>query len=154
MKYLEELKHKLCEEMDIIAKKGEMSMSDLDKVQKMASAIKNLDKIKMYEEYSDEGEEGEYSERRGRGRNARRDSMGRYSREGGSSYRGGSYADGGSYAEDGGSYGDASYRRGGYSRASAKEHMLETVEELMEKAENVREREALQKCMKELKNLQ
>lgn len=163
MKYMDDLKHKLCEEVDSIAKKGDISMSDLEKLHKMTDTIKNLEKIKMYEQYADDGEDDQYSERRGRGRNARRDSMGRYSRDDGGSYRGsgGSYAehggsydggsyDGGSYARDGGS----SYRQGGYSRAEGKEQMMQKLEEMMEHAGNVRERETLDRCMRELKNMQ
>ena len=78
-----------------------------------------------------------YSERRGRGRNARRDSMGRYSSEdgsyeGGSSYRGGQ--------------GGSSYE-GGYSQA--KDDMMMMLGEMMEDA-SPKEREALKKCMREL----
>jgi hypothetical protein len=147
MKHIDDLKDKLCEEVDIIAKKGDISMSDLERVHKLTDTIKNIEKIKMYSEYSEEDEE--YSQRRGRSRNAHRDSMGRYSRDGGGSYRGGSSYDDGSY-DDGGS----SYRRGGYSRAEGKEHMMQKLETMMDNAENVREREALQKCLRELKNVQ
>ena len=69
-----------------------------------------------------------YSERRGRGRNAKRDSMGRYSSEGGS-YEGGS-----------------SYR-GGYSRDDAKDDMMNRLGEMMEDADP-KEREALKECMR------
>jgi hypothetical protein len=69
-----------------------------------------------------------YSERRGRGRNAKRDSMGRYSSEGGSYERGASYDD-------------------GYSRA--KDDMMSMLGEMMEDA-SPKEREALKKCMREL----
>ena len=156
MKHIEDLKEKLCEEVDIIAKKGDISMSDLERVHKLTDTIKNIEKIKMYSEYSEEEDE-EYSQRRGRGRNAKRDSMGRYSREGGS-YRGGSsYGDGGgsSYAEDSYEDGGSSYRRGGgYSRSEGKEQMVQKLETMMDSASNVREREALQKCLRELKNMQ
>lgn len=160
MKYMDDLKHKLCEEVDAIAKKSDLAMSDIEKLYKMTDIIKNLEKIKMYDEYGD-SEEDQYSERRGRGRNAKRDSMGRYARDGGSYRSGGSYADGGSYdsggsyAEEGGSSrrGGESYRRG-YSRAEGKEAMMEKLESMMENAENVREREALQKCLRTLETMQ
>jgi hypothetical protein len=65
-----------------------------------------------------------YSERRGRGRNAKRDSMGRYS-------------------SDGGSY------EGGYSRHDAKDWMMSQLGEMMEDADP-KQRETLKKCMREL----
>ena len=101
MHELYELKEMLCEELKEYGKKGEMSAGSLEIVDKLAHAIKNLDKIiETYEEeeYSGRGsyrgpyegrgsyEDGRSYERRsyarGRGRNARRDRMGRYSSEG------------------------------------------------------------------------
>jgi len=97
MEELYSLKEMLCKELEDYGKKGEMSAGTLEIVDKLAHAIKNLDKIieNYDEEYSGayEGEQGD-SYRRGsyrggsyrsyaRGRrNARRDSMGRYSGEG------------------------------------------------------------------------
>lgn len=100
MHELYELKEMLCKELKDYGKKGEMSTGTLDVVDKLAHTIKNLDKIiEAYEEeeYSGRGSyeggsmRGSYrggsyedgrSYARGRGRNARRDSMGRYSSEG------------------------------------------------------------------------
>lgn len=110
MEELYKLKEMLCEELKEYGGKGEMSTGSLDVVDKLAHTIKNLDKIiETYdEEYSGyypmyygenrggsyrgsyEGQGGSYergrsyrgSYARGRGRNARRDSMGRYSSEG------------------------------------------------------------------------
>ena len=78
-----EVKDMLHEELDDIVKKGELSAGSLDTIDKLLNAIKNSCKIIMYEEYSDDG----YSYARGRGSNAKRDSMGRYSRDGGYAYR-------------------------------------------------------------------
>lgn len=96
-----ELKEKLCDELEEYGSK-KLDAGTLDVVDKLAHTIKNLDKIiESYEDeysgaYGDDmnyeggsyarGEQGgnRYSSRyamaRGRGRNARRDSMGRYSR--------------------------------------------------------------------------
>jgi hypothetical protein len=74
--------------------------------------------------------EGGYSYARGR-RYAKRDSMGRYSRDGGMMYRGG--------------------MRGGYSRDDGKHYMMEQLEEMMEEAEKPAEKEALRRCMDALK---
>lgn len=90
MHYIEDLKRTLCEELEEIAQKGDLSAGDLDTVDKLAHTIKNLDKIMMGEgDYSNAGDwaaRGSYD--RGRVyydggnsyRNRHRDSMGRYSR--------------------------------------------------------------------------
>ena len=82
MAKMEELREMLCEELDKITKKGELSAGSLDVVDKLTHSIKSIDTIIAMEEagYSSD----DYSMRgnsyaRGRGSNARRDSMGRYS---------------------------------------------------------------------------
>ena len=158
MKHLEKLKEALCEELDKFGKSGDITVNSLEKIHKLTDTIKNIDKIMMLEEeegYSEaRGGRGRgrssyemggssydddmmYSERRGRGRNAKRDSMGRYSSDGGF-YEGGSYERGGR--------GGSSYE-GGYSRA--KDDMMSMLGEMMEDA-SPKEREALKKCMREL----
>lgn len=99
MRELYELKDKLCEELKEYGKK-DMSAGSLDVIDKLAHTIKNLDKI--IETYNDGGYSGNYMPRfydgmnmapgsyamgnrsyaRGRGSNANRDSMGRYSSNG------------------------------------------------------------------------
>lgn len=100
MEKLYELKDKLCEELEEIARKPDMGPGDLEIIHKLTDTIKNIGKIEMLEEeggYSqDDGYDagGGYgrgvSYARGRGgrrsgRNTRRDSMGRYSRNDGHS---------------------------------------------------------------------
>lgn len=99
MHKLEELKEMLCEELEEYGASDKLDMGGLEIVDKLAHAIKNIDKIIESESgYSErrgsyrgsydggsydgsyDGSYGRYSTRRGRGRNARRDSMGRYSR--------------------------------------------------------------------------
>ena len=97
----------ICDELEELERKaekdGKLSMAEIQYVDTLAHAKKNLLKAdEMWEEseYSMDGErsyargrrsmrggnsyryEGEGSYARGRGRNAKRDSMGRYSREG------------------------------------------------------------------------
>lgn len=133
MEYMHELKEKLCDELDEIARKGELGAGDLEIVHKLTDTIKNLDKIEMLEDggYSQAGDwEADMRGTYGRGssyRGRKRDSMGRYSREG----RGG---------------------RGGYSRHDAKEAMMEQMEMLMDQAGSEREREAIRRCMGQLEN--
>ena len=156
MHYMHDLKDLLCAELEDYAEKGKksgkMSMGDLETVHKLTDTVKNILKIDMLEEeggYSEDGHymgegriygtsyESGYSERggssyaRGRGRYAKRDSMGRYSRDDGMMYRGG--------------------MRGGYSRDDAKSYMIEQIEEMMETAEKPTEKEALRRCMDALK---
>ena len=128
---------------------GKLSAGDLETIHKLTDTVKNIDKIEMLEEDDGYSEDGQYmgegriygtSYARGRGRNAKRDSMGRYSREGGMYHDGGSsYARGG--MRDG---------RMGYPRDSAKEHMIEKMEDMMEDAESPKEREAIRQCIMKL----
>ena len=94
MKELYELKEMLCYELKEYGKKGELkNAGTLDVVDKLAHTIKNLDKIiEAYDEWEssmypfsyDDGRSMRYSRNRAyRGSYAqRRDSMGRYSRDG------------------------------------------------------------------------
>lgn len=73
----------ICEELDELERKadkdGKLSMSEIQYVDVLAHAKKNLLKSEeMDGGYSMRGEGNSYA--RGRGRNAKRDSMGRYSR--------------------------------------------------------------------------
>ena len=99
MDKLYDLKDKLCEELEEIARKPDMGPGDLELIHKLTDTIKNIGKIEMLEEeggYSQEdGRDDGYgrgmSYARGRGgynrggRNTRRDSRGRYSRDDGRS---------------------------------------------------------------------
>lgn len=165
IKHLEELKKMLEKEIDKLAQGGDISVSSLEKMHKLTDTYKNLCKIYMLDEEGgmDEEYEGGSSYRRGRGRNARRDSMGRYAYEGGYSEEGGMSRRGGMMPYDGGSsyerggQGGSSYRRGGssyegYSMDGAKDYMLDKIEEMMQQAQNPKERKALQECMKSLEN--
>ena len=153
MHYMHDLKDLLCAELEDYAEKGKksgkMSMGDLDSIHKLTDTVKNILKIDMLEGetgYSEDGAymgEGRiygtsyddgmrrgvsYSYARGRGRYAKRDSMGRYSRD------------------------DGYMRRdGGYSREDGKAYMMEQLEDMMEDAEKPAEKEALRRCMEALK---
>ena len=58
MEYMHELKEKLCDELDEIARKGELGAGDLEIIHKLTDTIKNLDKIEMLEDggYSQAGD--------------------------------------------------------------------------------------------------
>ena len=139
---------------------GKISMQELEKIHKLTDTVKNIDKIEMLEEGGGYSEESRWmadgrmygtsyddgtSYARGRGRNAKRDSMGRYSSEG-ESYRGGSsYDDGMSYARGRNARRDS---MGRYSRDGG--DVMERLEEMMEEASTPKEREAIKRCMHEI----
>jgi hypothetical protein len=139
MEYIEKIKKMLCKELDEYAMKSKITMQDLEPLQLMTDIVKNLDKIEMLE-----GNDG-YSETypyymggssyagRGRGRNARRDSMGRYSSDMGSSYD--------DYSEE------RMDRR--YSRDDAKDHMMNKLGEMMSSADE-EQREILKDAMRKI----
>ena len=152
MEYIEKIKKMLCKELDEYAMKQKLTGGDLDMIWKLTDTVKNLDKISMLEE-SEEGysearggmrgrsymhgssydDDMMYSERRGRGRNARRDSMGRYSSDMGSSY------------DD---YSEARMDRR-YSRDDAKDHMMNKLGEMMTSADE-EQREILKDAMRKI----
>ena len=158
MHYMEDLKDLLCAELEDYAEKGKkagkMSMGDLESIHKLTDTVKNILKIDTLSEelgYSDDGaymgegriygtsyddgmrRGGGYSYARGRGRYAKRDSMGRYSRDDGYMRR------------------DGRGMREGYSRDEGKAYMMEQLEDMMEDAEKPAEKEALRRCMDALK---
>ncbi len=107
MHVYEELKDMLCKELEEITRKGELTARSLETVDKLTHSIKSIETIMAMNEYDgysyENGNGGNMSNRggytrdrrsyndggmsyaRGRGRYARRDSMGRYS-NGGYSY--------------------------------------------------------------------
>ena len=140
---------------------GKLSTQELEKIHKLTDTVKNIDKIEMLEDgegYSEDtdfmGEGRMYgtSYARGRGRNARCDRMGRYSSDDGMSYEGGSYARGGQGGRGGnmgGNRGGSSY---GMSYDGAKEHLMDKAEEMLEMAQDPKERRAIEKFMRELED--
>ena len=156
MEYVEKIKKMLCKELDEYAMKQKLTGGDLDMIWKLTDTVKNLDKISMLEEDEDGYSEARggirggrhhmggssydddmmYSERRGRGKYAKRDSMGRYSSDDGMSY--------GHYSEE------DSYRAGrGYSRDDAKDHLMNRLGEMMTSADE-EQRQILKDAMRKL----
>lgn len=126
---MHKIRQMLMDELEKYEKKTDLSMGSLEVIHKITDTIKNIDKIEMLEEggYSEDGgweargmyRDGvSYNEGGSSYARRKRDSMGRYSRDGG-------------YSEDGRG------NRGGmgrYSRDGGKDHMIEMAEELMENA--------------------
>lgn len=122
MKTLYDLKDMLCDELDEIGKKGEMSAGDLETVHKLTDTIKNIDKITMLEE-------GGYSRDEDYSANMR-----------------GNYGRGSSYARRG-----LHYVRGHYSRDDERDSLMRKLEEMMRSTDGY-DRETIQRCIDELKN--
>lgn len=129
---------------------GKLSVQDLDKIHKLTDTVKNICKIDMLDDEEGYSEDGHYmgegriygtSYARGR-RYAKRDSMGRYSRDDGM----GMHHDGGSSYARGGNMGG----RGGYSRDGATEMLMEKAEEMLQMTHDPKERRAIEKFMHEL----
>lgn len=129
MEYMYELKEKLCKELEEVARKPEMGAGDLELIHKLTDTIKNIDKIDMLEDgdYSQTGTwgmNGRGSYNRGNSYARRkRDSRGRYSREGNI-----------------------------YSRTDSSDYLMNQLEEMMISA-NERERDVIRKAMDQLEKM-
>lgn len=140
MNDLYKLKEMLCEELEKYGKKGDLNTGGLDVVDKLAHAIKNLNKI------IEETEEGGYSGRY----------MPMYAYEGGGGNRGGGNRGGGSYARGRG--GNRGGGRGGYSREGgysgeggySRDGMAEKLRELTEDAPDEKTRREIERLADKL----
>lgn len=126
MEELYKLKKMLCEELENYGKKGDMSAGSLDIVDKLAHAVKNIDKI--IENYDDEGGSNYYPmyrsyARDGRSYAQRRDARGRYSRN---------------------------YSMEGYSRYG---DTVEQLRDLMDEMPNEQTRNELQRLVNKMENM-
>ena len=133
MREAKRVREQLCEMFDQYAQKGRMSSSDVEMIWRITDTIKNIDKIEMLEQggYSGDDSFDGYS-----GRHYVR---GHYSRDSYSGREGYAAYDGGSSNS---SYGSS------YSRS--KESMKEQLERMMHEAEP-REREAIKKCLEQMR---
>lgn len=143
MRTYDKIKDILCNELDEIAKKNELTSNNLEVIYKASDILKDLTSVEAMErEYSngysqDGGYSNGYYERfpyymyegdgnsytRGRGTYANRDSMGRYSRD----------------AHE--------YQNEGYSRDATSE-----LQRMMENAKNDKEREALRQALSSMQH--
>ena len=126
-KAMYDLRDMLCKELDEISRKGELGAGDLDIVHKLASTIKNLDKIEMMEDDGYSRDE-DYSRRYSRGGDWQADMRGTYG-------RGSSYARRGTH-----------YVRGHYSRADSMEALREQINDMMRETDDDRVKEALRRA--------
>ena len=128
MKHLDALKDMLCEELEEITRKGELSAGDLDTAHKLTDTIKNIDKIQMLED-GDYSRTGEWEA----------DMRGTHGQDG-------SYGRGNSYANRG-----RHYVRGHYSRTDGRERMISDIEDMMQDATGA-ERDAYKRAADLLRN--
>lgn len=134
MEYMHELKEMLCEELEKIAREGELTAGSLDTVDKLTHSIKSIATIMAMEDSDYSYENGNMGGNRG-------------------SYRGGSYR-GGSYAQRRDLRGRYSRQRGGgrsnrgsYAYDDETEKMVEKLEKMMEKAEDPNVRQAIEQAI-------
>lgn len=129
MHELYELKEMLCKELEEYGSKGELTGGTLEVVDKLAHAVKNLDRIIETKEMEEEGSYAQGGNRYSRNGYSREGGRGgNYSREG--SYRGGSYARGRGQNARRDSMGRYSNR--GYSRAGDTGEYVEQLQEMMQ----------------------
>ncbi|MBQ6264877.1 MAG: hypothetical protein IJK60_05450 [Clostridia bacterium] len=133
-KTLEKIRDMLCYELDDVVEGNQFSIGMLDSIDKIVHTIKNIDRI--MESEGGYSMNGDYS-RDNYSRN------GGYSREGG--YSRDNYSNGNSYRRD--SMGRYARR---YSRDGAE--VKSRLEEMMNEAENDKEREAIRKAVTMLEN--
>lgn len=167
MRAMMELKDLLEEEIRKIVRKGDITPTELERLDEAVDIIKDIETICAMKEYKyPEEEEYGYSER-----------YPYYMRDGGSSYEnsrrgggnsrmgsymmdpryygdeGGSYNRGGSYAR--GPYDGRSYEQGGNSRGysghASKEDLKKDLQEMMSKAGSEKERIAIQQLLDQWK---
>lgn len=135
---MHKIKEKLMDEIYDIEEKmkkanGKVSAGDLEYIHKLTDTVKNIDKIEMLEEgYSENSKwmsDGGYEHGNSYGRKyAKRDSTGRYSRDG--------------------------YRMSDrYSMNDGREQMLDKLEEMMHEASTEKERNAFKQFMHQLKSM-
>lgn len=120
LRQYEELKEKLCKELENITKKNSLNMGDVDTIDKLVRSIKNIYKIE------EEEEGGGYSQARYSRGNYSRDGYGQDGNWNARGSYGDGYGRGNSYARSG-----MHYVRGHYSRDDGSEMITERIEEMM-----------------------
>lgn len=117
-KAMYDLRNMLCDELDELARKGELGAGDLEIAHKLTATIKNIDKIEMLED-------GGYS-RDGDWQSGMR---GAYDRDMSNARRG------------------THYVRGHYSRDGGIDNMKRQLQEMLDNADDESIRRAIQRCM-------
>ena len=145
MKVYYDIKDMLEKELEQIANKRELTSNNLEVMDKVVDIIKDIETICAMREASDGYSnfypsymyDDDMSYARGRGGNAKRDSMGRYSSD--------------AYSNDGYS---SRYDRGmrGYSREDSKEHMIGELERMERDTTDENQKNMIRNWKNQLKN--
>lgn len=149
-KSMYELRDKLCDELDKVARKSDIGAGDLELAHKLTDTIKNIDKISIMEEDGGYSQAGDWE---ARGRFG--DQYAREGGEGGNSYAGRRRDSMGRYSRADGMYDDGmSTRRGmsrrGYSRAG---DLMDHVDMMMDEAETDEQRDMIRRFKKQLQDV-
>ena len=127
-KAMYDLRNMLCDELDELARKGELGAGDLEIAHKLTATIKNIDKIEMMEDdrYS---RDGDYSHRYSRDGDWQSGMRCAYDRDMSNARRG------------------THYVRGHYSRDGGIDNMKRQLQEMLDNADDESIRRAIQRCM-------
>lgn len=127
-KAMYELRNMLCDELDELARKGELGAGDLEIAHKLTATIKNIDKIEAMEGDGYSRDE-DYSRRYSRDRDWQSGMRGAYDRDMSNARRG------------------THYVRGHYSRDGGIDNMKRQLQEMLDNADDESIRRAIQLCM-------
>lgn len=142
MKTLEKLRDMLCDDLDELTGKGELTAVALETAHKLTDTIKNIDKICIMDEDGGYSQAGDW------------EAMDRINGRYGDNYdRGSSYANRGQHYVRG-HYSRAGGRRDGrgrYSRDSA--DLIEHIDMMLEETDDPREKEIIRRFKRELEKI-
>lgn len=127
-KAMYDLRNMLCDELDELARKGELGAGDLEIAHKLTDTIKNIDKIEMLEDDGYSRDE-DYSLRYSRDGDWKSGVRGAYDRDMSNARRG------------------THYVRGHYSRDGGIDSMKRQLQEMLDNADEESIRRAIQRCM-------
>lgn len=127
-KAMYDLRNMLCDELDELARKGELGAGDLEIAHKLTDTIKNIDKIEMLEDDGYSRDE-DYSLRYSRDGDWQPGMRGAYDRNMSNARRG------------------THYVRGHYSRDGGMDSMKRQLQEMLDNADDESIRRAIQRCM-------
>nr|DAE19851.1 MAG TPA: hypothetical protein [Siphoviridae sp. ctVCm11] len=127
-KAMYDLRNMLCDELDELARKGDLGAGDLEIAHKLTATIKNIDKIEMMEDGGYSRDE-DYSRRYPRDGDWQSGMRGAYDRDMSNARRG------------------THYVRGHYSRDGGIDNMKRQLQEMLDNADDESIRRAIQRCM-------
>lgn len=142
MHNLDELKDKLCDELNDYARKEKLGAGELEIVHKLTDTIKNISKIEMLEDEDGYSRDGDWEARGNYGRGNSYANRGQH-------YVRGHYSRDGRMMDDDYSMARGRRRddRGRYSRDDGREYLVKKLREEMRGADSEREREIFKRAI-------